>query len=100
MNLIGYWRITPKILALTCIKKRAALFVSLSQPIHQVYNFNDKNFNFNYLQKYYKSKYGFDAPKLFPNAYRAYSKGIVLPLYEKLNTENILYISKKVNELC
>ena len=51
-------------------------------------------------QKYYKSKYGFDASKFFPNAYRAYSKGIVLPLYEKLNTENILYISKKVNELC
>lgn len=51
-------------------------------------------------QKYYKSKYGFDASKFFPNAYRAYSKGIVLPLYEKLSKENILYISKKVNELC
>ena len=51
-------------------------------------------------QIYYKNKYNFDALKRFPNAYRAYRKGLVLPLYEKLSIETIIYISKKVNELC
>lgn len=51
-------------------------------------------------QQFYKLKYGFNSIKEFPKAYKAYTKGIVLPLYEKLNIENIKYISKKVNELC
>jgi perosamine synthetase len=49
--------------------------------------------------QYYKNKYGFDAKHKFPNAYRSYTHGIALPLYEKLTKENIKQISDVVNLL-
>ena len=51
-------------------------------------------------QIYYKNKYNLDADVLFPNAYRAYKKGLALPIYEKLSKEDIYKISKIVNNLC
>lgn len=50
-------------------------------------------------QTYYQGKYGLDAAKLFPNAYRAYKKGLAIPVYEKLTKDDILYITQIVNQL-
>lgn len=48
---------------------------------------------------YYQRKYGLDAPRLFPNAYSAYTKGLAVPLYERLVPENIHYIAQTLNNL-
>lgn len=50
-------------------------------------------------QTWYQKKYGLDSQKLFPNAWRAYSQGLVLPLYEKLTLEDIKFIAEKINQL-
>lgn len=50
-------------------------------------------------QKYYLNKYGYNSAMEFPNAYDAYKKGIALPIYEKLNKEQIQYISKTINQI-
>ena len=43
---------------------------------------------------YYKKKYKLNAEILFPNAYRAYTKGLALPLHSALTKNEIEYISK------
>ncbi len=64
-----------------------------------------KNIGTNYgaqcmpAQKYFKEKYKLDCEQLFPNSMRAYSQGLALPLYEKLTTDNIIYIAQQVNKL-
>lgn len=50
-------------------------------------------------QIYYKAKYKLDAEKKFPNAMMAYKKGLALPIYEKLNAEDIQFIAQNVNRL-
>lgn len=50
-------------------------------------------------QNYYINKYQLDYKTLYPNAYRAYKKGIAVPLYEKLEKEHIQNISKLINQL-
>lgn len=50
-------------------------------------------------QTYYLNKYGLDSAKEFPNAYRAYFTGVAIPIYEKLNKDDILYISQFINNL-
>jgi dTDP-4-amino-4,6-dideoxygalactose transaminase len=50
-------------------------------------------------QAWYLQKYGLDSAEQFPNAWRAYTRGLVLPLYEKLNPEDIRFISEKINQL-
>ena len=50
-------------------------------------------------QDYYFRKYGLDSQKLYPNAYKAFTQGLALPLYELLTTEDIEYISQQVNQL-
>jgi perosamine synthetase len=50
-------------------------------------------------QDYYLRKYGYDAANKFPNAYTAYTKGLAIPLYERLSEQQILYISKIINQL-
>jgi perosamine synthetase len=49
-------------------------------------------------QKYYEQKYDLDYIAEFPNSYKAYKKGLAIPVYEKLTTEQIQYISKVINE--
>lgn len=51
-------------------------------------------------QKYYREKYRLDSGALFPNAYKAYTQGIAVPLYEKLSKEQVQYISKIINTIC
>lgn len=49
--------------------------------------------------KAYQQKYRLDCKALFPNALRAYSAGLALPLYEQLTEEQILYVSHQLNQL-
>jgi len=50
-------------------------------------------------QQYYKKKYKLNIEKHFPNALRAYNKGLVLPLYEGLTKKEQEHIIKTVNNL-
>jgi len=50
-------------------------------------------------QKLFQQKYKLDVSKLFPNAMRAYEKGLAVPLYEKLTNSNIAYIIKQINRI-
>lgn len=47
----------------------------------------------------YKRKYNINCEELFPNAMKAYTCGLALPIYETLTQEQINYISKTVNTL-
>jgi dTDP-4-amino-4,6-dideoxygalactose transaminase len=49
--------------------------------------------------KVFQDKYHLDCRALFPNAMRAYEKGLALPIYEKLNAEDVLYISETLNQI-
>ncbi len=48
------------------------------------------------VQTYYRKKYGHNV-KDFPEAYRAFSKGIVLPLFDSMTEEQISYVIHTVN---
>ncbi len=50
-------------------------------------------------QTYYQKKYNLDARHEFPNAYRAYTKGMAIPLYERLTKDEILHIAQIINHL-
>jgi perosamine synthetase len=50
-------------------------------------------------QTYYLEKYGLESGKEFPNAYKAYTKGVAIPIYEKLQKDDILYIAQTINNL-
>lgn len=49
--------------------------------------------------KFYQDKYKLDCKLLFPNALNAYKQGLALPLYNKLNEENIRYIANELNQI-
>ena len=49
--------------------------------------------------QYYMDKYQLDVNKLFPNAYRAYTKGVAIPVYEKLTKNIIKQIANTINKL-
>ncbi len=49
--------------------------------------------------KYYKAKYQLNSEQQFPNAYRAFTKGVAIPIYEKLTKDIIKQISNSINQL-
>ena len=49
--------------------------------------------------EYYKAKYLLNSEQQFPNAYRAFTKGVAIPIYEKLTKDNIKQISNSINQL-
>ena len=51
------------------------------------------------VQTFYANKYKLDSRVLFPNAYKAFKQGLAIPLYEKLNLEDIDYISNQINTI-
>jgi len=65
----------------------------------------EKNIGTNYgaqcmpAQTFYKNKYKLASETEFPNAYKAFTKGLALPLYERLNKEQVLYIAQTINQL-
>ncbi|WP_276348711.1 DegT/DnrJ/EryC1/StrS family aminotransferase [Daejeonella sp. JGW-45] len=50
-------------------------------------------------QKYYYKKYRLNSGEDYPNAWKAYKTGLALPIYEKLNSGQIEYISEIINKL-
>lgn len=50
-------------------------------------------------QTYFKNKYNYNAELEFPNAYTAFRKGLAIPLYEKLNTDQVSHIINSINSL-
>jgi perosamine synthetase len=51
------------------------------------------------MQTYYRKKYNLEAQTLFPNACKAYTKGLALPVHEKLSKDDIFYISQIINKI-
>ncbi len=51
------------------------------------------------FQTFYREKYGLDCEQEFPNALRAFQKGLALPIYEKLTPDHIKHITKVLLEL-
>lgn len=47
---------------------------------------------------YYRAKYAHDAEREFPAAYAAYTRGLAVPMYDSLTTEEVQYISKHINK--
>jgi perosamine synthetase len=50
-------------------------------------------------QIYYKNKYGYDSKEEWPNAYKAWTQGLAIPLFPDLTPENVKYISHSLNQL-
>ena len=50
-------------------------------------------------QRYFLRKYGHDSPHQFPHALRAWTKGVAVPLYEKLSDGDIRKIARILNAL-
>lgn len=50
-------------------------------------------------QHYYQNKYKLDSESLFPNAYKAFSNGLAIPLYERLEKDDVSYIAETINQL-
>ena len=48
---------------------------------------------------YYRNEYGFDCAKQFPNALRANQQGLALPMYAKLNAEDVSYIGQTLLQI-
>jgi perosamine synthetase len=48
------------------------------------------------LQTYYRKKYGYTS-KDFPEAYRAFSQGVVLPIFDSMTEDQISYVIETVN---
>ena len=46
---------------------------------------------------YYLNKYNLNSKTLFSNAYKAFTCGLVLPLYEKLTEKDIIRVSRLIN---
>jgi dTDP-4-amino-4,6-dideoxygalactose transaminase len=50
-------------------------------------------------QRYFLEKYGHDSAQQFPHAYRAWTRGVAVPLYEKLSAGDIRKIASILNSL-
>jgi len=48
------------------------------------------------VQKFYQDKYSF-SPNQFPNAYKAYTQGVVLPLFDQMSVEQSDYAIESIN---
>lgn len=50
-------------------------------------------------ETFYQEKYGLNSEKLFPNAFKANQKGLVLPLYERLNESDVQRICDTLKQV-
>lgn len=48
---------------------------------------------------YYRQKYALKVEELFPNAWRAYQQGLVLPMFDLMTTDEADYVSDVLNDL-
>lgn len=49
-------------------------------------------------QIYFQEKYRLDCERLFPNAMRAFTRGLALPIYEKLSFAEIRFVARTLRE--
>lgn len=49
--------------------------------------------------QYYQNKYRLDCERLYPNAFRAFTHGLALPMHEKLTAEDARYVAGTLKEL-
>lgn len=47
----------------------------------------------------YKNKYNLDSKALFPNAYKAFTHGLALPMFDLLKEQQVEYITETLNKL-
>lgn len=65
----------------------------------------EKNIGVNYgaqcmpYMKSFKEKYNLNCEQLFPNALKAYKKGLALPIYDLVTHDQVEYISNTLNKL-
>lgn len=65
----------------------------------------EKNIGVNYgaqcmpYMKSFKEKYNLNCERLFPNALKAYKKGLALPIYDLVTDDQVKYISNTINKL-
>lgn len=50
-------------------------------------------------QTFYFNKYKIDSAKEYPNAFKAWTQGLAIPMYDKLPAEDVYYISKILNSI-
>lgn len=50
-------------------------------------------------QTYYREKYGLDCAREFPNALRAFQKGLALPMYDRLSADDVRFVCRTLKEL-
>lgn len=50
-------------------------------------------------QKYYQEKYQLDCDTLYPNAMKAYQQGLVLPLYERMDSDDVQRVVKSIVDI-
>lgn len=50
-------------------------------------------------QRYYKEKYQLDCDTLYPNAMKAYQQGLVLPLYERMDSDDVQRVALTLKSL-
>lgn len=50
-------------------------------------------------QQYYRCTYGFDAPREYPAAFRAWRHGLALPMSERLSKSDIQYVAENLNRI-
>lgn len=51
------------------------------------------------LQTYYQEKYKLNCKNLFPNALRAFQKGLALPMFDRLKIEEVRFVSRTLDDL-
>jgi perosamine synthetase len=82
--------------------------VLLEQPLFQkevIEKLKSKNIGTNYgaqcipAQTYYYNKYKLDSKTLFPNAHKAWTQGLAIPIYDRLTKEEAHYVAKTLNQL-
>ncbi|MES2691170.1 MAG: DegT/DnrJ/EryC1/StrS family aminotransferase, partial [Bacteroidota bacterium] len=50
-------------------------------------------------QTYFQNKYKLDSAQLFPNALKAFTNGLALPLYDKMSEDDVHYIASVMNTI-
>lgn len=50
-------------------------------------------------QQWFQAKYKLNCEKFFPNAMKAYRQGLAIPLYEKLNEDQVVFVAEQLNKI-
>ena len=108
LNEIKHPHIKLPVIAAGKLPSWQTFHVVLQEPLKQaetIAKLRDAGIGTNYgaqcmpAQTYFFEKYKHDAPSEFPQAWTAYQAGLAIPLYEKLNSDQVSHIIQTVNSL-